>query len=127
LLNEAPLALRPGRYREVVLHIPCTQRNVTGSAPATRALLARIPGLVIRELPAGCCGAAGEMFLSRPVLADALLAPLLAELERAPPAALVTSNIGCLMHFTAGLKRARLEVPVLHPASLIVDALECLA
>jgi glycolate oxidase iron-sulfur subunit len=124
LLVDAPLALTAGRFRTVVLHVPCTQRNVTGTAAATRRLLARIPGLAVRELPAGCCGAAGEMFLSNPALSDALLTPLLAELARDVPDALITSNIGCAMHFAAGFKRAGLAVPVLHPASLVVGALE---
>jgi glycolate oxidase iron-sulfur subunit len=124
MLVDAQLPLGAGRYRRIVLHVPCSQRNVTGTAAATRRLLARIPGLAVRELPAGCCGAAGEMFLSNPALSDALLAPLLAELVRDPPDALVTSNIGCAMHFSAGLTRAGLEVPVLHPASLVAGALE---
>ena len=124
LLADAPLDLRPGRYREVVLHIPCTQRNVTGTGDSVRRLLRRLPGVSFRELPAGCCGAAGESFLSQPELADALLEPLLQALRRAPPDALVTSNIGCALHFKAGLARAGLDVPVLHPASLVVAALE---
>jgi glycolate oxidase iron-sulfur subunit len=124
MLLDADLALVAGRYRNVVLHLPCTQRNVTRTAGATRQLLARISGLAVRELPSGCCGAAGEMFLANPSLSDALLAPLLEELARDPPDALVTGNIGCALHFAAGLARAGLAVPVLHPASLVVDALE---
>lgn len=124
LFADAELPLGQARYRDVVLHIPCTQRNVTGAADATRRLLSRLPGLRLRELPAGCCGAAGETFLSRPELADALLAPLLEDLGRAPPDALVTSNIGCALHFRAGLQRAGLDVPVLSPASLCRAALE---
>jgi glycolate oxidase iron-sulfur subunit len=124
LLADAPLALGPGRYPSVVLHLPCTQRNVTRTAAATRRLLGRIPGLVVRELPAGCCGAAGENFLSQPATADALLAPLLRSLVDHPPDALVTSNIGCAIHFAAGLRRAGVPVPVLHPASVVASALE---
>jgi glycolate oxidase iron-sulfur subunit len=124
LLADARLDLHPGRYREVVLHIPCTQRNVTGSGDGARRLLRRLPGVTFRELPAGCCGAAGETFLSQPELADALLEPLLDELRRAPPDALVTSNVGCALHFKAGLVRAGLDIPVLHPAALVVAALE---
>jgi glycolate oxidase iron-sulfur subunit len=72
----------------------------------------------------GCCGAAGEMFIRDPALSDALLAPHLEELARVPPDALVTSNIGCAMHFSAGLARLGLAVPVLHPATVFVAALE---
>lgn len=124
LLLDAELTFHGGRYRDVVLHVPCTQRNVTGTATATRRLLARIPGLAVRDLPAGCCGAAGEMFLSNPELSDALLAPWLEALARDPPEALVTGNIGCAMHFGAGLRRAGLELPVMHPVSLALGALE---
>jgi glycolate oxidase iron-sulfur subunit len=123
LLAEAALPLREGPWRNVLLHVPCTQRNVTGTAAATRMLLGRLPGLSVRELPAGCCGAAGETFLTRQELADALLAPLLRQLEADPPEVLVTSNIGCAMHFRAGLERAGLNVPVLHPTSLVAAAL----
>jgi glycolate oxidase iron-sulfur subunit len=124
LLAGTELPLGRGIYRKVALHLPCTQRNVTGTASATRRLLAKIPGLAVRELPAGCCGAAGDNFLSHPVMADALLAPLVEALGREPPDALVTSNIGCAMHFAAGLRRAGIAVPVLHPASLVASALE---
>jgi glycolate oxidase iron-sulfur subunit len=124
LLADAELRLGQGAYRSIVLHLPCTQRNVTGSGAATRRLLTRVPGLAIRELAAGCCGAAGEMFLSRPQLADALLEPLLLTMRDDPPDALVTSNVGCALHFAAGLARLGLDTPVLHPASVIVSALE---
>lgn len=124
LLADAELTFRPGPVQKAVLHVPCTQRNVTGSAAATRRLLARLPELAVRELPAGCCGAAGEMFVSHPAMSDALLEPLLDELAGDPPDALVTSNIGCALHFTAGLARRGIDVPVLHPAELVVGALE---
>jgi glycolate oxidase iron-sulfur subunit len=124
ILADANLALRAGRYRNVVLHVPCTQRNVTGSAPATRRLLDRVTGLAWREVPPGCCGAAGEMFLSHPELSDALLEPLLAEIGRDRPDAVVTSNVGCALHISAGLARHGLEVPVLHPATLVLSAVE---
>lgn len=125
LLADAELALAAGHYRRVVLHVPCTQRNVTGSADATRRVLARIDDLEVLELPAGCCGAAGEMVLGNPRLSDALLAPLVEALAHDTPDALITSNIGCAMHFTAGFRRAGLAIPVLHPASLVADALKC--
>lgn len=124
LLAESGLAPGPGPWREVVLHIPCTQRNVTGTATATRRMLASVPGLRVRELPAGCCGAAGEHLLREPALADMLLAPLLATLAADPPGALLTANIGCALHFAAGLRRARLDLPVLHPVSAFAAALQ---
>lgn len=124
LLADADLPLRAGPWRKVALHVPCSQRHVTGTADATRRLLARLPGLAVRELPAGCCGAAGEHLLSQPVLADRLVAPLVSILQADPPDALVTGNIGCALHLGAALRRAGLDLPVLHPSSLVVAALE---
>jgi glycolate oxidase iron-sulfur subunit len=125
LLAESGLSPGPAPWPQVVLHIPCTQRNVTGTAPATREMLAKVPGLEVRELPPGCCGAAGEHLLREPALADALLVPLLDALAADPPGALLTSNIGCALHFAAGLRRVGLEVPVLHPVSAFAAALQC--
>lgn len=124
LLADAELSLGAGPYRRIVLHLPCSQRHGTHGVEATRRLLARLPGLAVRELPAGCCGAAGEHLLSQPGLADRLAAPLVAGLQADPPDALVTSNIGCALHLGAALRRAGLDLPVLHPSSLVVAALE---
>ena len=123
LLAEARLEFAKPPFRRLALHVPCTQRNVTPTAGATRALLARLPGVAVVELAAGCCGAAGEMFLAQPALSDRLLDGLLDALEKDLPDALVTSNIGCALHFGAGLRRRGLDLPVLHPASLVLRSL----
>jgi glycolate oxidase iron-sulfur subunit len=123
LLAEARLEFGEPPFRRLALHVPCTQRNVTRTAGATRELLARLPGVAVVELAEGCCGAAGEMFLTRPSLSDRLLDGLLDALERDLPDVLVTSNIGCALHFGAGLRRRGLDLPVLHPASLVLRSL----
>jgi glycolate oxidase iron-sulfur subunit len=123
LLAEARLEFGQPPFRRLALHVPCTQRNVTRTAGATRELLARLPGVEVVELAEGCCGAAGEMFLTHPALSDRLLDGLLDALERDLPDALVTSNIGCALHFGAGLRRRGLDLPVLHPASLVLRSL----
>ncbi|MGB5588982.1 MAG: (Fe-S)-binding protein [Gammaproteobacteria bacterium] len=142
-----PEQLPPGRLRaRVALHLPCTARNVTDSADATAQLLARIPGLQIHQLDTayGCCGAAGHHFLTRPGQADALLAPLLQQIEAIRPDYVVTSNIGCALHIGGGIAAADASdlttdlthnrssetdsgsaMPKLvHPAQLVLRALE---
>ena len=123
LLAKARLKFGEPPFRRLALHVPCTQRNVTRTAGATRELLARLPGVAVVELAEGCCGAAGEMFLSHPALSDRLLDGLLDALERDLPDVLVTSNIGCALHFGAGLRRRGLDLPVLHPASVVLRSL----
>jgi glycolate oxidase iron-sulfur subunit len=116
-LRFAPLAAR------VLVHVPCTQRNVVRAPDATRRLLERIPGLRLEALDSACCGAAGSYFVTQPAMADALLEPKLEAARRAGPALLVSSNVGCAMHLAAGLRRAGLTARVLHPLELLAQQL----
>jgi glycolate oxidase iron-sulfur subunit len=105
----------------VAVHEPCTQRNVLHSAPATYALLGRIPELELAPLPGNerCCGGAGTYMVEQPAMAHALLADKLGPLADARPDILVTSNVGCALHFRAGLHEAGLRIEVLHPIELL--------
>lgn len=124
LLQHWPdaLALKPCKLRAAV-HLPCTQENVCGGSEALLALLRKIPGLELLPLAdqPRCCGAAGTHFLSEPEAADRLLAPRLDELSRLKPDLLLSSNIGCSLHYAAGLQRRGLTVPVLHPLALLAQ------
>lgn len=110
------LALRECRER-VALHLPCTQRNVVRSAVATRALLARVPGLEVVELDAGfgCCGAAGTQMATDPARAARFREPLLAQLAASGATRLLSANIGCRLHF------ANAAVPVQHPLEFLAS------
>jgi glycolate oxidase iron-sulfur subunit len=116
----AALRFRPLEAR-VLVHTPCTQRNVVKAPDTTRQLLARIPGLRLEALDSACCGAAGSYFVTQPAMADALLEPKLEMARRTQPDLLVSSNAGCAMHLAAGLRRAGLEVRVLHPLALLEE------
>nr|WP_255703417.1 (Fe-S)-binding protein [Lysobacter sp. GX 14042] len=114
-LAFAPLAER------IALHLPCTQRNVVGSVPALRRLLARVPELQVLELDAGhgCCGAAGSAMLLDPQRADAFRQPLLDQLRASGATAVLSANIGCRLHLANGA-----AVPVQHPLELLADQLQ---
>lgn len=109
------LPLRECRER-VALHLPCTQRNVVRTAAATRALLARVPGLDIVELDAGfgCCGAAGTQMATDPERAAQFRAPLLGQLAASGATRLLSANIGCRLHFANAA-----AIPVQHPLEFI--------
>jgi len=118
-LRDIPL--RPLTER-VVLHTPCTQRNVIGDAQSAAALLRRIPGLTVAPIRhAACCGAAGSHMLRHPERAAALRAPLLAEVAALAPDRLCTSNIGCRLHLHAGLADAAAPPRLQHPVELIAE------
>jgi glycolate oxidase iron-sulfur subunit len=118
----ATLAFAPLEAR-VLVHTPCTQRNVVKAPDTTRRLLERIPGLALEALDSACCGAAGSYFVTQPAMADALLAPKLEAARRAQPVLLVSSNVGCAMHLAAGMRRAGITARVSHPLALLAEQL----
>lgn len=117
-LRFAQLRFRPLPAR-VLLHTPCTLRHGVKAPDAARRLLGRIPELQVEMLDSACCGAAGSYFVTRPEMADALLEPKLERARAVAPKYLVSSNVGCAMHFAAGLRRARLSVEAVHPLALL--------
>ena len=107
--------------RRIALHVPCTRRNAVGDDGATRALLARVPGLEIVELDAGfgCCGAAGTQMLTEPERAAAYRQPLLEQLAASGATRLLSANIGCRLHFANGTR-----VRVQHPLEFLAECLQ---
>jgi glycolate oxidase iron-sulfur subunit len=111
------LRFRPARTR-VALHLPCSQR-VLGGDTAARALLARIPGLDLVELPdTGCCGAAGTHMLAEPGRAALFRAPLLESLAASGATQLLSANIGCRLHLANAA-----SIPVRHPVDFLAEHL----
>lgn len=108
------------RAERVGLHLPCTQRNVVGTVPALRRLLARVPGLTVVEIDAGygCCGAAGSQMLTDHERAASYREPLLAQLAASGATRLLSANIGCRLHLAGGT-----TVEVQHPLVFLADVL----
>lgn len=119
-LPETALAGLQPLERRVALHIPCTGRN-----DRSRALLGRIPGIDLVELPdnAVCCGAAGSYLLTQPALSVRLGEDKIERLRRVQAQILVTGNTGCALQFRQLIGEAGLDVEVMHPAELIARQL----
>ncbi|WP_158549286.1 (Fe-S)-binding protein [Lysobacter silvisoli] len=115
---QAPQLRLRARRERVALHLPCTQRNVVGSVPALRRLLARVPELEVVELRAGqgCCGAAGTQMLTDAARAADFRAPLLREFAASGATRLLSANIGCRLHLGAAL-----TAPVQHPLQFLAE------
>ena len=120
--RAARLSFRPSD-QHVVLHVPCTQLNVTRSEQDLLALLQSVPGLAVTCLPARCCGAAGSHMLEFPERAALLRTPSLDAIESVAPDALLSSNIGCRLHLGAGLAERDHALPTLHPMVLLAQQL----
>lgn len=114
-LTPRPLGLR------VLVHEPCSHRNLLKETDTVYRLLSRIPGLDARPLPgnATCCGAAGTAMLEQPTMARSLLADKLTTLAELVPDAVVSTNPGCALHLQAGVIESGLPVRVCHPVELL--------
>lgn len=114
------LALRPLHAR-VAVHDPCSLRNVLKQEQAPYALLRKIPGLEILELPDNefCCGSAGLYLLAQPAMSKRLLEDKVNAIRSLNPDILATSNVGCALQLAAGVRAAGLRIEVLHPVQLI--------
>ena len=122
------LTWQPFPHR-VMLHIPCTMRNVLdGTFAKVGKVLQRIPELKIFSCPAGegCCGAAGIHMLRYPKMANAILQKTLDKLrtnECREVKILLTTNVGCAMHLRRALFVAGLDIRVIHPVNLLASLL----
>jgi len=103
--------------QQVIVHDPCSLQT----ANAVYQLLKRIPNIELISLAGNslCCGAGGINLVTEPQMADALLAPKLTSLQESQATILLTSNTSCALHFTAGIRRAGLNIEVLHPVQLL--------
>lgn len=109
----------------VLIHNPCTLKNVLKSGEAVTQVLGRIPELEIDALPAttGCCGAAGAYLINQPEISQRLADGIASTIARHPPSLLISSNIGCALQLGAALKQRGLDIPVLHPVELLAQQL----
>jgi glycolate oxidase iron-sulfur subunit len=109
----------------VLVHTPCTLKNVMREEQGPSKLLQQIPEIKIIPLPTSiqCCGSAGSYMLDHAEMAQALLNDLLDAALEHPAKYLVSSNIGCALHIAAGLKERGVDLEVLHPVTLIARQL----
>jgi len=110
---------------KVALHTPCSLRQGAGQEEAVVELLRMIPGLEIVPLSgeSRCCGAGGSQMLSHPEMADDLRDEIIDELRSMGADVLVSSNLGCAMHFRAGLAQSGIDIPLQHPVQLVAQAI----
>ncbi|WP_126452764.1 (Fe-S)-binding protein [Sulfuriflexus mobilis] len=121
------IQIRPLEKR-IVIHSPCSLRNVMRQQAAVATLLARIPQatlLSLEQTTNSCCGAAGSYMFeaAHEALADTLADATVQQIRRLNADIVVTSNIGCAMNLQTSLKRAGLETTVLHPVELLAQQL----
>jgi glycolate oxidase iron-sulfur subunit len=91
-----------------------------------RALLERIPGLRLVDLPESelCCGSAGIYNLVQPDMADRLLARKIDHIAETRARVVVAGNPGCLLQIAKGARARGLDLEVLHPVELLARSVD---
>ncbi len=121
-LETANLAFNP-LAKKVFIQSPCTQMHVTSEKNLIPRLLSVIPDIELLHFDdqTGCCGAGGINSLTNAKLANQLIDSKIDELKKYKNAILVSSNIGCALHFQARLKQENIPIQVRHPVTLLAE------
>jgi glycolate oxidase iron-sulfur subunit len=125
-ISEVLAGLEPRAKREplklrVAYHDACHLQHAQGVRSQPRALLSKIPGLELAEIPesAICCGSAGIYNLVQPEAAKELgdrKAQLISPLR---PDVVATGNPGCILQIQSSLARQGQKTPVVHFIQLL--------
>jgi glycolate oxidase iron-sulfur subunit len=110
--------------RRIAVHQPCTSKNLLKNFDSTIALLKLIPEIEILMLPSyGCCGASGSHMVSDTGHARRFLIESVAWLVSESPDLIISQNMGCMLHLTNEMATQQMDIAVIHPVSLLLEAL----
>jgi glycolate dehydrogenase iron-sulfur subunit len=121
LAELSPVAERRPLPLRVAFHDSCHLQHAQGVRAQPRALLAKIPGLELLEIPESplCCGSAGIYNLVQPEAAEALGDRKAQLIGKLAADVIATGNPGCILQLQSSLGRAGREVPVLHTIQVL--------
>jgi glycolate oxidase iron-sulfur subunit len=126
-LKMAVRAQAPAREPVVraVYQDACHLRHAQKVVTQPRALLSLMPNLELAELayPDQCCGSAGVYNVEHPELSGRILAPKIADIAATGASLVISANPGCILQIRKGLRDAGLDIPVLHIAEVLDEAL----
>jgi glycolate oxidase iron-sulfur subunit len=125
VLADCELPLRP-LAETVTYHDACHLAHGQKVRAEPRALLRRIPGLTLVDLPDSelCCGSAGIYNLLEPAMADELGRRKAMRIRETGARVVAAGNPGCLMQIRRHCREAGLALEVVHPVTLLARALE---
>ena len=113
----------PGRRIDAVAtyHDACHLGHAQGIMAAPRRLLAKIPGLELRELAESgiCCGSAGTYNLREADMSDRLAERKIENILRTGAQIVLAANAGCLLQIQREVRQRRLPLRVMHPMDLL--------
>ena len=122
LLDELGLVPPSGRIDAVATyHDACHLAHAQGITAAPRRILAKIPGLQLRELPESdiCCGSAGAYNLQQAEMADRLGRRKMQNILDTGASIVLAANAGCLLQIQRELSANHRPLKVMHPMELL--------
>ena len=110
----------------VTYHDSCSGLRELGVKDQPRALLARVRGAKLKELPGAevCCGFGGTFCVKYPEISDKMVQAKAEDILATGADTLLAGDIGCLLNMAGKLKRLRMEhgdrpVKVRHVAEVL--------
>jgi len=121
LAELEPRAPRQPLKLRVAFHDSCHLQHAQGVRAQPRALLSRIPGLELAEIPepALCCGSAGIYNLVQPDTARELGDRKAQHIAGLNADVVATGNPGCVLQLQSSLARLQQKTPVVHTIQLL--------
>lgn len=121
-LDELGAVPPSGRIEEIATyHDACHLGHAQSITEAPRRLLAKIPGLQLRDLPETeiCCGSAGTYNLNEADLSDRLARRKLQNILSTGARIVLAANAGCLLQIAREVRRNGHPLLVMHPMDLL--------
>jgi L-lactate dehydrogenase complex protein LldE len=124
LVNVAKLDSVPGKFAATVTyHDSCAGLREMGVKTQPRTLLAKVPGLTLKEMPENemCCGFGGTFSLKYGEISSRLADNKCAIIEQCGTDAVVLGDLGCMLNIEGRLRRrGDTKTKVLHFAEVLV-------
>ena len=127
-VNEylAELGLREPKHKltaRVTYQDPCHLAHAQGVRAAPRQLLKQVGAqLVESPRPDTCCGSAGVYNVAQNEVSMKILDEKMGFISSVAPEIIATANVGCMLQFRAGIKRAGMTARVAHVIELLDEA-----
>jgi L-lactate dehydrogenase complex protein LldE len=118
-----PEELDAAFHAKIVYHDSCHQLRALREPDAPRRILRQVRGLHVLELPeAVCCGFGGTFSMKMPELSGEMRSDKIEAILASGAEAVVSTDMGCLMHLSAGLKARQSTVRTLHIAEVLASS-----
>ena len=128
LVNVLKLDAVPGRFSgTIAYHDSCAGLREMGVKAQPRALLGKVPGLVVKEMtePETCCGFGGTFSIKFGEISSRMADNKCADLARTGADAVVLGDLGCMLNIEGRLRRRGDHTTrVLHVAEVLAGGVE---